>query len=186
MKQINNGYRDCYFLTEEGKVFNSQSNQYLKPSKDYIYSLITKEGKRKKIAIKTLYRLVYDKEWCIDTIQDLKGEEWREIVDSQGRYYISNLGRVKSYQDNNARILQYNMSTGYPRVDLMLNGTRTTCLVSRLVVFHFYHLPLSKDKREYDVHHINGNKLDNSAENLVLLPKSKHIALHNQLKNQKI
>ena len=32
---------------------------------------------------------------------------------------------------------------------------------------------------EYEVHHKNGNRTDNSAENLVVLTKSEHISLHN-------
>ena len=32
---------------------------------------------------------------------------------------------------------------------------------------------------EYEIHHINGDKLDNSPENLFVLTKSFHITVHN-------
>ena len=31
-------------------------------------------------------------------IEDLEGEEWRDVVGYDGIYLVSNLGRIKSYQ----------------------------------------------------------------------------------------
>lgn len=36
---------------------------------------------------------------------------------------------------------------------------------------------------EYDVHHIDGNKLNNSPDNLMVLTRSEHSKLHNKLKS---
>lgn len=37
---------------------------------------------------------------------------------------------------------------------------------------------------KFDVHHINGNKLDNRPENLMVLSRSEHQKLHHKLKQQ--
>lgn len=53
-----------------------------------------------------MYRKVYNKEFCIDTIEDLSGEIWKPIENTQERYFISNLGRVKSYCGYTAIVLK--------------------------------------------------------------------------------
>ena len=69
------------------------------------YRLKTKEGKIVYRAIKPLYRLAFGREYAEDTIEDLPGEKWLPI-DEKGRYYISSLGRVKSYKGQKAKILK--------------------------------------------------------------------------------
>ncbi len=32
----------------------------------------------------------------MDNIKDLPGEEWREVQDYNGKYLVSNMGRIKS------------------------------------------------------------------------------------------
>lgn len=39
-------------------------------------------------------------------------------------------------------------------------------------------------KREYSVHHIDGNKLNNSVDNLIVLTNSEHMKLHAKLRRQ--
>ena len=53
-------------------------------------------GSEKNISTKKLYMLVYGKVFCNDDIPDLEGEEWRDVVDTQGYYKVSNMGRIKS------------------------------------------------------------------------------------------
>ena len=96
MKQIKNGYCDYYYLTNDGKVYNNITKKYLKLDK-YNYRLMTKQGIAKKITLKELYKIVYNKIYCIDTVKSLENEIWKEIPNTQGNYYISNYGRVKSY-----------------------------------------------------------------------------------------
>ena len=44
MKKIQNGFADYYYLDEEGKVYNSQSQKYIKKYNKHSYKLKTKEG----------------------------------------------------------------------------------------------------------------------------------------------
>lgn len=74
-------------------------------SKNRGYLLKTKDGKSVYRAVKPLYRLAFGKEYAEDTIEDLPGEEWLPI-DERGKYFISSLGRVKSYQGTKAKILK--------------------------------------------------------------------------------
>lgn len=64
------------------------------------------KGNYKRITLKKLYRKVYNKEFCIDEIENLSGEEWKPIENTDNKYFISNYGRVKSYCGYNAIVLK--------------------------------------------------------------------------------
>ena len=66
------------------------------PSPYIIDLATTADGKSVYRAIKPLYRRAFGKEYSLDLIEDLDGEEWKPI-DRRGKYYISNRGRVKSF-----------------------------------------------------------------------------------------
>ena len=58
--------------------------------------------------------MVFKKEFCLDTIENLQGEEWKPIDNTNGKYFISNCGRVKSYCGYSAIILKtYKTAKGY-------------------------------------------------------------------------
>ena len=53
-------------------------------------------------------------------IEDLPGEEWREVQGYEGKYLVSN---IKSLQHQEARILRtFTNNKGYPRVALSRDG----------------------------------------------------------------
>lgn len=79
MKQVNNGYKEIYYLTKEGTIYNKEKDIIISPNNKRQFNLITTDNKRKTISLKTLYRLVYNKEYCKDNIEDLEGELWRPI-----------------------------------------------------------------------------------------------------------
>lgn len=89
-------------------------------------------------------------------------EVWKDIDGFEGKYQISNLGRVKSLHYNNSdrqelmKPMKYKV--GYEAVKL--GGKRHK--VHRLVAEAF--IPNPHKKRE--VNHINGDTLDNRVENL--------------------
>lgn len=180
MKQINNGFMDYYYLTDEGKVYNSNSKVYLKISDGYKYKLKTLDNKFKTITLKKLYKLVFDKVFCIDDIEDLKDEEWKIIDNTNSLYLISSLGRIKSYQSYKAILLKpFDNKRGYLRVDIIEEGQRQTKLLHRLVAAAFLPMPESIN---YQLHHIDGNKYNNAAANLKWLTPAAHRIEHKKLK----
>ena len=181
MKKIENGFADYYYLDEEGKVYNSQKQKYIKKYK-YSYKLKTKEGYLKSISTKRLYKIVYDKQFCIDNIKDLQNEIWKEIKDTNSYYYVSSCGRIKSYHGYEAIILETNRNkSGYDRVDIIVDGIRQTKLVSHLVAYAFLPMP---EKPFMELHHKDLNKNNNNVNNLQWLSKMDHIKLHKEIKQK--
>ena len=107
----------------------------------------------------------------------LHGEEWRELPNCN-KYSISNMGRVK-YED---KIVQQDDAgkTGYLKLDVdkKLNVDHTVNVYT-LVAKAFLG---KKEGDGYDVHHIDNNGYDNRAENLILLTRTQHNAVHNEKK----
>lgn len=176
MKQVNNGYAAYYYLLRDGKIYNAEKDSYIEPNSKHQYKLKTIEDKYVNISLKKLYAMVYDKTYCKDDIELLDGEEWREVADTNGLYYISNKGRVKSYQGYEAILLKpFKTKGGYGRVDIVQYGKRASKLVHRLTAAAF--LPLPKDI-DYQLHHKDFNTDNNAADNLEWLSSQEHFKKH--------
>ena len=90
-------------------------------------------------------------------------EIWKEIKGYDGHYFVSDLGRIKSFKKNKAIILKACKNTdGYLHVRLSKDGKFKTFRVHRLVAIAFIKNNLKKET----VNHINGIKDDNRLENL--------------------
>lgn len=114
------------------------------------------------------------REYCIDNIESLHNEEWKEIEGTKGRYYISNYGRLKSYCKYNAILVKpYKNQYGYLRADIWIDGKRRTVLIHRLVAKSFIENDNPEEKDTVD--HIDGNKHNNSAANLRWLSRSENV-----------
>ena len=74
MKRIENNFCDYYYLTEDGRLFNSMNSRYKKVDKQHKFILNTLDGDKKRITLKSLYLLVYNRPYCEDDISDLENE----------------------------------------------------------------------------------------------------------------
>lgn len=105
----------------------------------------------------------------------IKCEIWKDVPGYEGLYQVSNMGNIKSlshYARNNkkgglrlteGRILsQYKMPNGYMQVQFSKNEGREKVYVHRIVAMAF----LSNENGFSDVNHIDGNKENNSVDNL--------------------
>ncbi len=117
----------------------------------------------------------------------MKKEVFRDVLGYEGLYQVSNYGRVKSLERKNIfycglrkehlerptkeKILNYNKSNrGYLQVCLTKDGKSKTYTVHRLVAKAF--LPNLKNKKQ--VNHIDGNKENNSIDNLEWVTSSEN------------
>lgn len=125
---------------------------------------------------------IFCSDFCCDTyhshnreiktfhISRIKGEVWKDIQGFEGYYQISNFGRVKSCTriTSKGKRLSEQLLKGsvvdndYLRVMLYKNSKYKACRVHSLVAKHF----LSNNNDNLVVNHIDGDKLNNHADNL--------------------
>jgi len=110
-------------------------------------------------------------------------EIWRDVVDWEGYYQVSNLGRVKSLsrkvngRNNKPNVIierirkQRINAEGYYSLPLNRFGLVKTVRVHRLIAEAF--LPNPENKT--DVNHINSNRADNSLSNLEWATRSENV-----------
>ena len=172
---------EIYYLTGKGEVYNADTDNYIKADNNNCFKLKLIDGRYKKIALKPLYKLVFDKIYCEDNIEDIEGEEWKEIEGYGSKYYVSNKGRVKSYTKYEAFIMKARKTAdGYLRLDLQQEGRKTSKLVHRIVAASFLPMP---QKLDMELHHKDFNKENNAANNLEWLDVITHRQRHKEGKS---
>ncbi|MCD8872112.1 NUMOD4 domain-containing protein [Staphylococcus gallinarum] len=88
-------------------------------------------------------------------------ESWSEINGFNGKYMISDEGRVWS-NNYNKELKQIDNGKGYLRVNLCFNAKCKAILVHRLVAEHF----LPKEKGKHYINHKDENSKNNKLSNL--------------------
>jgi len=115
-------------------------------------------------------------------LNDLDEEIWKQICGFDGDYYISNLGRIKSfkrYGGTDVRILeQIENKDRYLFVNLYKNGKTKLKYIHILLHSTFNNYKLKKNEC---IHHIDFTK-NNFLKNLQVISKSEHSKIHNKNK----
>ena len=164
------GFDSRYYINKEGQVFNIKSQKFMKCSKEFQYSLKLPDGQIKKKSKKKLLKECHQIIYCQDDIIDLKDEIWRQIqIDdsNESRYFVSNMGRVKSYCQYQARILKPSIRDGYLRVQINGKNYPIHRLVAQAFIPNYDNLDT--------VDHINTIKTDNRLVNLQWLTRVDNI-----------
>lgn len=112
------------------------------------------------------------------SLNDLPNERWRDIIDFEGLYQISDYGRVKSNYSH--KILKHSVDArGYTRVTLVRDGKLKYYRINRLVATAFVENPLNKklvlhkkpvDKDYCNNHYSNlywGDETDNNQDTVI-------------------
>ena len=92
-------------------------------------------------------------------------EEWKDVKGYEGLYQVSDLGNVRSLNYNRTgkvKELKPSTKNGYYFILLHKDGTRKNAYIHRLVAESF----INNDDDLLVVNHIDGNKLNNSVDNL--------------------
>lgn len=109
-------------------------------------------------------------------MEHYQNEIWKPIKGYEGKYEISNYGRIYSYPRCGTKggyTCGYDDGLGYKRFDYLNKRVQ-------ILVYETFVGPVPKG---YDVHHKNHIKTDNRVENLELLLSNEHRKMH--LKNYK-
>lgn len=103
-------------------------------------------------------------------------EIWKPIEGTDGKYEVSNLGKVRGNGTRGAKngvreISQRFDRYGYKRINCYTNGKMKSCTVHRLVAAAFIENPDNLPQ----VNHIDGNKENNCVENLEWCTASRNV-----------
>ena len=99
-------------------------------------------------------------------------EQWKSIEGTDGKYEVSNLGRVRTNGKRPGLLTLTKQKSGYRYAMIKLsNGKQKNCRVHRLVAEHF--LPNPDNMKE--VNHKDGNKDNNHVSNLEWCTRSHNV-----------
>lgn len=110
-------------------------------------------------------------------------ENWKDVIGYEGRYEVSDLGRVKSLpktwisgsgtvRSHEGKILKQQEHNGYLSVNLFNNGKGKKHMVHKLIAASFLDDIIS----DLVVDHIDNNSLNNKVENLQLITQRENLS----------
>ncbi|WP_433708684.1 NUMOD4 motif-containing HNH endonuclease [Paenibacillus illinoisensis] len=108
--------------------------------------------------------------------EGLQGEEWLPVLNYEGLYEVSNLGRVKRLRSSDTskeKVLKPQIQRdGYQRVTLSKRGQKKRLAIHRLVAIAFIPNPENKEQ----VNHLDADKLNNNLTNLHWATRKENMA----------
>jgi hypothetical protein len=116
-------------------------------------------------------------------------EIWKQILGFDGFYFVSNLGRIKSFKILNTQnknkigiIKKQRNNKGYKIISVKFNKVKISLKVHRLVAMAFIPNPENKSQ----INHKDGNKSNNNVNNLEWATGSENVkhAFNTGLKEQ--
>jgi len=115
------------------------------------------------------------------SLSDLDEEIWKEICGYDRNYFVSNLGRVKSFKNYHVKINKKILkpvkdNKGYFKISLSKNGKIKTKLIHILMYETFNNYSLKKNEC---IHHIDFTK-NNILDNFQLMTIEEHTKLHHK------
>ena len=87
---------------------------------------------------------------------------WKDVVGFECEYSVSDTGEIICKRTGEISKTCKDKVTGYEKVNIYSNGKNNARYVHRLVAEAF----MSNESNKPQVHHINGDKMDNRVENL--------------------
>ena len=104
-------------------------------------------------------------------------EIWKDIEGFEGKYQVSNMGRVKSLNYKNTGkegiMKPVDKGRGYLYVHLSKDGNKKNCRINRLVAEAFIQF-VPEANISYDVDHRNTVRTDNRVSNLCYVTRSQN------------
>lgn len=181
MIQINNGFKEYYYIDSEYKVYNSKIKRHLKIDSGGCVKLLRQNETVCHISYNKLLKLVFGPTFVLNDVISLPNEQWKQLNDSF--YMCSDKGRIKSNFSLNSKILTTDKSTGYERLKIDIGYGIKNYYIHKLVAMCFLEPP----KEPFmEIHHLNNDKLCNFSSNLVFLNREEHLKLHQQLKKENL
>jgi len=111
------------------------------------------------------------------SLENIDGEIWKEIEGYNEDYFVSNFGRVKSFNNYNRSkekiLMQNEDSHGYLYVDLYKNRKSKPKRIHTLM----YKTHIEKIPEGFVIHHKDFTK-NNYLDNFKMMTKEKHTVLH--------
>lgn len=107
------------------------------------------------------------------TTETLAGEEWKDIEGTDGKYQISNYGRVKSFQWGKPKIITPRLDLdGYLSCELSIQPMKRRIFgIHRLVAKHF--IPNTESKPQ--INHKDGIRWNSCISNLEWVTRSENV-----------
>jgi hypothetical protein len=112
----------------------------------------------------------------------MRNEVWKQVIDSDGAYEVSDCGRVRSYKNNkwglstNPKLLTVRDDAyGYKTVSLRMHGSYKNVKVHRLVVEAFIGRKLEPSEH---IDHLNTIRSDNRLSNLRICTQAENNRNH--------